>query len=99
MVDEAAIPAALPAPQPVRTFLLADIRTGRRFAVPTDPSGGRAFNDTRVWCYRRGRFCQPGEEPDPNFVWTSDLQQAYEEVLASEEEQGNLASSDSVSPS
>jgi hypothetical protein len=99
MVDDAAIPAALPAPQPVRTFLLADIRTGRRFAVPTDPSGGRAFNDTRVWCYRRGRFCQPGEEPDPNFVWTSDLQQAYEEVLASEEEQGNLASSDSVSPS
>lgn len=67
--------------EPVRTFLLADARTGRRFAVPTDPSGGRAFNDNRVWCYRRGRFCLPGEQPDPNFVWTEQLQQAYEAAL------------------
>eukprot|EP00529_Nitzschia_sp_RCC80_P007226 CAMPEP_0113505444 /NCGR_PEP_ID=MMETSP0014_2-20120614/35321_1 /TAXON_ID=2857 /ORGANISM="Nitzschia sp." /LENGTH=1278 /DNA_ID=CAMNT_0000400759 /DNA_START=399 /DNA_END=4231 /DNA_ORIENTATION=+ /assembly_acc=CAM_ASM_000159 len=60
-------------PAPVRTFLLADSRTGRRFAVPCDPSGGRLFNDNRVWCYRRGRFCQPGEQPDPNFAWTENL--------------------------
>ena len=75
-------PASLPAPQPVRTFLLADAKTGRRFAVPTDPSGGRAFNDSRVWCYRRGRYCQPDEEPDANFVWTEELQRAYEASLA-----------------
>lgn len=68
--------------EPVRTFLLADARTGRRFAVPTDPSGGRAFNDNRVWCYRRGRFCLPGEQPDPNFVWTEQLQEAYEAALS-----------------
>lgn len=67
--------------QPVRTFLLSDTRTGRRFVVPTDPSGGRTFNDTRVWCYRRGRFCMPGEEADPDYVWTAELQQAYEAVL------------------
>ena len=87
MVEDNEVAAALPAPQPVRTFLLTDVRTGRRFAVPTDPSGGRAFNDTRAWCYRRGRFCQPGEVPDPNFVWTQDLQRAYEEALAKEEEE------------
>ncbi|KAL3915724.1 MAG: hypothetical protein SGILL_005511 [Bacillariaceae sp.] len=97
MVEDPAVPAALPAPQPVRTFLLADVRTGRRFAVPTDPSGGRAFNDTRVWCYRRGRFCQPGEESDPNFVWTQDLQQAYEEALLHQQEQANPAPSESSS--
>jgi hypothetical protein len=68
--------------QAVRTFLLADEKTGRRFVVPTDPSGGRAFNDSRFWCYRRGRFCVHGEEPDPNFVWTADLQYAYETALA-----------------
>lgn len=65
-----------------RTFLLSDGRTGRRFVVPSNRSGGRAFNDTRVWCYRRGRFCIQGEEPDPNFVWTSDLQEVYENALA-----------------
>lgn len=65
----------------VRTFLLADVKTGLRYVVPTDPSGGRTFNDTRMWCYRRGRFCAPGEEPDPNYVWTEDLQRAYENVL------------------
>lgn len=60
----------------VRTFLLADNR-GRRFAVPINPSGGRSFNDNRLWCYRRGRFCRYGESPDPNFIWTRELQQAY----------------------
>lgn len=64
--------------QTVRTFLLADMRSGRRFAVPIEASGGRVFNDNRVWCYRRGRFCLPGEEPDPNFQWNDDLEQAYE---------------------
>jgi hypothetical protein len=93
MVEEAQIAMSLPAPQPVRTFLLADVRTGRRFAVPTDPSGGRAFNDSRVWCYRRGRYCQPGEEPDPNFVWTEELQRAYEEALANESQHMNSSSS------
>jgi hypothetical protein len=72
--------------RPVRTFLLSDSKSGRRFVVPVDPSGGRAFNDTRVWCYRRGRFCLPGEEPDPDFVWTSELQQAYEAALAGNQE-------------
>jgi len=62
----------------VRTFLLADARTGRRFAVPTDPTGGRAFNNDRPWCYRRGRFCRPGEMPDPHFRWTDELQRAYD---------------------
>jgi hypothetical protein len=91
MVDEAE-PASLPAPQPVRTFLLADVRTGRRFAVPTDPSGGRAFNDSRVWCYRRGRFCQLEEIPDSNFVWTEELQSAYEASLEGEEQESNPSS-------
>lgn len=68
--------------QRVRTFLLADVRTGRRFAVPIESSGGRAFNDNRVWCYRRGRFCLPGEEADPNFEWTSELQETYEAAIA-----------------
>lgn len=68
--------------RPVRTFLLSESKTGRRFVVPVDPSGGRAFNDSRLWCYRRGRFCMPGEEPDPDFVWTSELQQAYEAALS-----------------
>mmetsp|Transcript_32000 Transcript_32000/g.36794 ORF Transcript_32000/g.36794 Transcript_32000/m.36794 type:complete len:1275 (+) Transcript_32000:52-3876(+) len=86
---ESAQPVSLPAPQPVRTFLLADVRTGRRFAVPTDPSGGRAFNDARVWCYRRGRFCQPEELPDSNFVWTEELQRAYQASLAGEEQDSN----------
>jgi hypothetical protein len=65
----------------MRTFLLADSASGRRFVVPADPTGGRAFNDRRVWCYRRGRFCEPDEEPDLNFVWTDDLQQAYEAAI------------------
>jgi len=89
---ENAQPVSLPAPQPVRTFLLADVRTGRRFAVPTDPSGGRAFNDARVWCYRRGRFCQPEELPDSNFVWTEELQRAYQASLAGEEQESNPSS-------
>lgn len=72
--------------RPVRTFLLADSRTGRRYAVPTDPSGGRSFNDRRVWCYRRGRFCLPGEEPDPTFEWNEELQQAYEAATAGQGE-------------
>jgi len=71
----------------VRTFLLADARTGRRFAVPTEPSGGRVFNDNRVWCYRRGRFCLTGEEPDPNFQWSEDLQRAYEAAIAGQQSQ------------
>lgn len=66
----------------VRTFLLTDARTGRRFCVPTEPSGGRAFNDSRVWCFRRGRFCMEGETPDSNFEWNEELQQAYEAALA-----------------
>jgi hypothetical protein len=82
------------APQPVRTFLLADSRSGRRFVVPTDPSGGRAFNDSRRWCYRRGRFCLGDEEPDPNFVWTVDLQRGYEAALSGQED--SVGSPDSV---
>lgn len=66
----------------VRTFLLADSRSGLRFVVPMDPSGGRFFNDNRQWCYRRGRFCKDQEEPDPNYVWTYDLQQRYEAALS-----------------
>lgn len=65
----------------VRTFLLTDEKTGRRFAVPTDPSGGRTFNDFRQWCYRRGRFCREGEVPDVNFRWTEELQAAYSIAL------------------
>jgi hypothetical protein len=67
--------------RPVRTFLLSEISTGRRFVVPSDPSGGRAFNDKREWCYRRGRFCTQGETPDPNYAWTAELQMAYEAIL------------------
>ena len=96
MVEDAE-PASLPAPQPVRTFLLADVRSGRRFAVPTDPSGGRAFNDSRIWCYRRGRFCQLDEEPDSNFVWTEELQRAYEASLADVEQKQPNPSSTSQS--
>lgn len=85
---------SLDAPQPVRTFLLADSRSGRRFVVPTDPSGGRAFNDSRRWCYRRGRFCLGDEEPDPNFIWTVDLQRGYEAALSGQED--SVGSPDSV---
>ena len=66
----------------VRTFLLTDAKTGRRFVVPCDPSGGRSFHDTRLWCYRRGRFCVSGEVPDPSYVWTKEMQQAYDAALA-----------------
>jgi len=65
----------------VRTFLLTDSKTGRRFAVPCDPSGGRQFNDNRVWCFRRGRFCNDGELPDSNFLWSDELQVAYNAAL------------------
>lgn len=82
-------------PKPVRTFLLADSASGRRFVVPADPSGGRAFNDRRVWCYRRGRFCDEGEEPDSNFVWTEELQQAYDSALAQQHENASQTDSDS----
>lgn len=85
MAEDDPIPA-------VRTFLLTDSRTGRRFVVPTDPSGGRAFNDARLWCYRRGRFCLPGEQPDPNFVWTEELQRAYEGTVSGQEEPSTGAS-------
>ena len=81
----------------VRTFLLTDARTGRRFVVPTDPSGGRAFNDSRVWCYRRGRFCKEGEEPDANFVWNEGLQRAYEAALNGQGESSAVSQSDAVS--
>jgi len=81
--------------EPVRTFLLADARTGRRFVVPCDPSGGRSFNDPRVWCYRRGRFCHPGEDPDPTLVWNEDLQRAYEAALSEKED--SVGSTDSPS--
>merc|ERR1712238_129321 len=54
----------------VRTFLLKDKRSGKRFVVPIDPSGGRLFNSNRIWCYRRGRFCRLDEVPDPNLLWT-----------------------------
>jgi hypothetical protein len=72
--------------RPIRTFLLADSMTGRRYAVPCDPTGGRSFNDKRVWCYRRGRFCFPGEEADPTFEWNEELQQAYEAAIAGQGE-------------
>mmetsp|Transcript_20039 Transcript_20039/g.28512 ORF Transcript_20039/g.28512 Transcript_20039/m.28512 type:complete len:1183 (+) Transcript_20039:210-3758(+) len=71
--------------EPVRTFLLSD-KTGRRFAVPIEPSGGRSFNDNRLWCYRRGRFCLQGETPDPNFVWTQELQEAYALAVARQQQ-------------
>jgi len=83
----------------VRTFLLTDSRTGRRFVVPTDPSGGRAFNDARVWCYRRGRFCLPGEQPDPNFVWNDELQRAYEAVISGQEQSSEAVVSTSAAAS
>jgi hypothetical protein len=72
--------------RPIGTFLLADSMTGRWYAVPCDPTGGRSFNDNRVWCYRRGRFCFPGEEPDPAFEWNEELQQAYEAAIAGQGE-------------
>ncbi len=79
----------------VRTFLLTDSRTGRLFAVPTDPSGGRAFNDGRQWCYRRGRYCRSGEVPDPNFVWTEEMQQTYSVALQSHRSSSPSSSNDS----
>ena len=78
----------------VRTFLLTDSKTGRRFAVPCDPSGGRAFNDNRVWCFRRGRWCKEGEEPDSNFLWSEELQAAYTAAL---NDQGSVSPSSSKS--
>jgi hypothetical protein len=72
----------------VRTFLLTDAKTGRRFAVPCEPSGGRAFNDNRVWCFRRGRWCRDGEQPDSNFQWSDELQAAYNKAIG---EQGNIS--------
>jgi hypothetical protein len=84
--EEANNAAAATGQRPIRTFLLADSMTGRRYAVPCDPTGGRSFNDRRVWCYRRGRFCFPGEEPDPTFVWNEELQQAYEAAIAGQGE-------------
>jgi len=80
----------------VRTFLLADQRTGRKFAVPSDPTGGRAFNDNRVWCYRRGRFCRGGESPDPNFRWSVELQAAY--MAALEGQRRSLGSPSTTAP-
>ncbi|KAL7551375.1 hypothetical protein ACHAWF_014574 [Thalassiosira exigua] len=68
-------------PGAVRTFLLTDSATGRRYAVPCDPTGGRQFNDNRVWCFRRGRYCAEGEMPDPNFRWSEELQAAYGAAL------------------
>lgn len=65
----------------IRTFLLTDRETGRRFVVPTDPSGGRTFNDFRLWCYRRGRYCRDGETPDPDYKWTDELQRVYIKAL------------------
>ena len=70
---------------PIRTFLLADVKTGRRFVVPSDPFGGRKFHDSRVWCYRRGRFCTAGEDADPTYVWSPELQQAYEVALTNQD--------------
>lgn len=74
---------------PVRTFLLSD-ENGRRFAVPIDPSGGRVFNDARVWCYRRGRYCKEEERPDEGFRWTGALQAAYEIAVASLRASGEM---------
>ena len=75
-------------PNAVRTFLLTDSKTGRRFAVPCEPSGGRSFNDNRVWCFRRGRWCKEGEQPDPNFQWSHELEAAYAKAI---NEQGNIS--------
>lgn len=77
----------------IRTFLLTDEKTGRRFAVPTDPSGGRTFNDFRQWCYRRGRFCRDGEVPDINFRWTEELQAAYSIALMNQPKNSSSGSS------
>mmetsp|Transcript_2462 Transcript_2462/g.6170 ORF Transcript_2462/g.6170 Transcript_2462/m.6170 type:complete len:1060 (+) Transcript_2462:326-3505(+) len=88
----------------VRTFLLSDSCSGRRFVVPTDPRASRTshrntdyakpedVNDgddnstdcqrpPRLWCFRRGRFCREHEVPDPNYIWTPELQRAYEMAL------------------
>ena len=67
---------------PVQTFLLLDTRTGLRFVVPTKdfPSAG-----SHQWCFRRGRYCSPGETPDPNYLWTPDLQRAYRMALGQQE--------------
>lgn len=81
----------------VRTFLLTDTLTGRRYAVPTDPSGGRFFNEVHIWCYRRGRFCRGNEVPDPNFRWTDELHAAYTLALAAQ--RSSSASQVSVSSS
>ncbi|KAL3811781.1 hypothetical protein ACHAXA_004213 [Cyclostephanos tholiformis] len=62
----------------VETFVLVDSKTGRHFLVPRDPTGGRQFNDySRVWCFRRGRYCNDGELPDTTFAWSDELQNAY----------------------
>ena len=85
----------------VRTFLLADAETGLRFVVPTDPSGGRFFNDSRLWCYRRGRYCQNDETPDPSYVWTPSLQQQYETALSGttvEDSETDAGNANSICP-
>jgi len=88
--------------RPVRTFLLTDAQTGRRYAVPTDPSGGRFFNEGHTWCYRRGRFCRGDEVPDPNFLWTDELRSVYTAALlrqrGSSASQVSLSSSVGVAP-
>jgi hypothetical protein len=83
---------------PIRTFLLTDTKTGRRFVVPKDPTGGRTFHDNRVWCFRRGRFCSHEEEPDKNYVWTTELQQAYDVALATQKDSKFASSSPSDEP-
>merc|ERR1712127_323594 len=77
----------------VRNFLLTDARTGRRFAVPCDPAGGRQFNDNRQWCFRRGRFCNEGEMPDSNFQWSEELQVAYKAALKGDVADSNTTTS------
>jgi len=67
---------------PTHTFLLTDSRSGKTYTVPIYPCGGRVFNDNRLWCYRRGRYCENGESPDPNFIWTEELHSAYSSALA-----------------
>ncbi|KAL9179471.1 hypothetical protein ACHAXT_008761 [Thalassiosira profunda] len=75
----------------VRTFLLTDATTGRRYCVPCDPAGGRQFNDRRVWCFRRGRWCEGDEMPDPNFQWSDELQAAYMAALGGNGGNGNIS--------
>ena len=87
--NEQVPPPIVPSADPVRTFLLSDC-TGRRFAVPIDATGGRRFNDQRLWCYRRGRFCLEGESPDANFVWTIELENAYQAALQRQEAQRKM---------